>query len=187
MLCFFYYIIYIILYILYSLQKTTLQTDINNFTRKIKLRAHFGTTKEDENNKKEFYIKNKNSTWTPNKTHHTIKTFIEAFQNEIENLPKNNTQRKYNLTKDEREALEKFQQRDDIIITNADQGGAIVIQDVEKYIEEANRQLHDETFYKKCNTDLTQRHNNLINHTIDSFKNSHHIDELRNFENAAYN
>ena len=55
-------------------------------------------------------------------------------------------------------------------------GGAIVIQDVEKYIEEANRQLHDKT-YKKCNTDLTQRHNNLINHTIDSFKNLYLIDE----------
>ena len=102
--------------------------------------------------------------------HYTIKTFIKAFHNEIENLPKNNTQRKYNLTKDEREALEKFQQRDDIIITNADKGG-------DKYIEEANSQLHDETFYKKCNTDLTQRHNKLINHTIDSFKNLYHIDE----------
>ena len=35
----------------------------------------------------------------------------------------------------------------------------------------------NETFYKKCNTDLTQRHNNLIKHIIDSFKNSYHIDE----------
>ena len=52
-----------------NFNSTTLQTDINNFTQKIKLRTHFGPTKEDKNNKKEFYIKNKNSTWTPNKTH----------------------------------------------------------------------------------------------------------------------
>ena len=168
-----------------NFNSTTLQTDINNFTRKIKLRAHFGTTKEDENNKKEFYIKNKNSTWTPNKTHHTIKTFIEAFQNEIENLPKNNTQRKYNLTKDEREALEKFQQRDDIIITNADKGGAIVIQDVEKYIEEANRQLHDETFSKKMRhwpdpktQQFNQPHHRLFQKLVSHW--------WTNFENATY-
>ena len=36
---------------------TTLQTDISNFLRKIKLKAHFGATENENNNKKEFYIK----------------------------------------------------------------------------------------------------------------------------------
>ena len=40
-------------------------------------------------------------------------------------------------------------------ITNADKGGAVVIQDTEDYIKEANRQLSDTTFYKKHQIDLT--------------------------------
>ena len=73
---------------------TTLQNDINDFTRKIKLKAHFGTDNNDDesnNNKKEFYIKGNKSTWTPKQAHHTVKTFIEAFGNEIDNLPKMKT------------------------------------------------------------------------------------------------
>ena len=46
-----------------------------------------------------------------------------------------NTKRpKYNLTKGEQKALEELTKKDDIIITNADEGGAIVIMDIDKYI-----------------------------------------------------
>ena len=68
-----------------------------------------------------------------------MKTCIEAFQNEIENLPPKQTRRKYNLTKEERQALKDLQARDGIIITNEDKGGAIVIQDVNDYVKEAIR------------------------------------------------
>ena len=39
--------------------------------------------------------------------------------------------------------MEELTKRKDIIITNADKGGAVVIMDVEKYINEANHQLSD--------------------------------------------
>ena len=39
--------------------------------------------------------------------------------------------------------MEELAKRKDIFIANADKGGAVVIMDVEKYINEANRQLSD--------------------------------------------
>ena len=46
----------------------------------------------------------------------------------------------------------------DIIITNTDKGGAIVIMDIDKYISEAQRQLNDKNNYKKLQTDPTLQH-----------------------------
>ena len=54
-----------------------------------------------------------------------------------------------NLKKEELEALDSIKAMDDIVITKADKGGAIVIQDVENYIVEAERQLSDKSFTKK--------------------------------------
>ena len=133
---------------------------LNYFPRKIKLKAHFNTNKnniqnnidsnhDDENNEKQFYIKNKKSTWEPYNVHHTVNTFIEAFNNELNNQPDKNLKPRYNLTKSERKALEDLKKRTDIVITNVDRGGAVVIQDVKDYIKEANKQLNNRTYYQK--------------------------------------
>ena len=63
-----------------------------------------------------------------------------------------------------------MQKRKDIIISNADKGGAVVIMDVEKYIKEANRQLSNKHKYKKLQEDPTLQHSNLVKDTIDRFK-----------------
>ena len=77
---------------------------------------------------------------------------------------------KPNLYEEEQKAMEELTKRKDIIITNADKSGAVVIMDVEKYINEANRQLSDECKYKKLQEDPTLQHSNLVNNTIDRFK-----------------
>ena len=66
--------------------------------------------------------------------------------------------------------MEELTKRKDIIITNADKDGAVVIIDVEKYIKEANRQLSNKRNYKKLQKDPTLQHSNLVNDTIDRFK-----------------
>ena len=60
-----------------------------------------------------------------------------------------NTKRPNNLTKGEQKALEELSKKDDIIITNADKEGAIVVMDIDRYISAAQRQLNDEKNYKK--------------------------------------
>ena len=51
--------------------------------------------------------------------------------------------------------MEELAKRKYIIINNADKGGAVVIMDVEKYINETNRQLSDKRNYKKLPEDPT--------------------------------
>ena len=43
--------------------------------------------------------------------------------------------------------------------------------DVEKYIKEAKRQLSDKRNYKTRQEDQTLQHSNLVNNTIERFKN----------------
>ena len=60
--------------------------------------------------------------------------------------------------------------RDDLVITKADKGGAVIIMDVDAYVSEANKQLNDKKFYKKLTYDPTQVHAERINKAIDHFK-----------------
>ena len=46
-----------------------------------------------------------------------------------------NLNNKQNLSVEEKKALGELQSRDDIVITEADKGGAVVILDVEDYIK----------------------------------------------------
>ena len=59
-----------------------------------------------------------------------------------------------------------MKRRDDIIITSADKDGAIVIQDVQQRVKEAERQLNIENFRPLLN-DPTKINNNTVNKTKD--------------------
>ena len=82
--------------------------------------------------------------WIPEETHHTVKTFIKAFNKELEIEEKFEKETlKSDLTKNEPDALPQLSQRDEIITTKADKGGAVVVIDVDGYIRESNRQLNN--------------------------------------------
>ena len=51
--------------------------------------------------------------------------------------------------------MEELAKRKDIVITNADKGGALVIMDAEKYTNEANRQLFDKSNWMSLQEDST--------------------------------
>ena len=71
-----------------------------------------------------------NKTWVPNNKHHSIETFIEAARNEINNEIENTKRPNYsNLSVKEQKALQELQSRDDIVITETDKNGAVVILD----------------------------------------------------------
>ena len=87
---------------------------------------HILNTKQINQQQKKIYLKKPtDKTWIPKKTHHTIETFIEATNNEInEEIAHIKPPRYSNLSKREQKALEDQQERDDIVIVNADKGGA---------------------------------------------------------------
>ncbi len=158
------------------LNKKDVLRDVNKFNRRIKLKSHFGTTLEKGN----LYFKN-NSTWEPKDVHHTVKTFVDDFSQQVQNSLKNETKdvafNRKNLSKKENQALEDLKNREDIVICNADKGGAVVISDVKDYVKEANRQLTDQSFYKKVSYNPTPEHAALVNNAIDQLKNRNILEE----------
>ena len=156
-------------------QKTKLKDDIKKFNRRIKLRSHFGIS-----NNELHPFKTSNDTWEPKDIHHTVKTFIEKFTNEI-NISMEQESQKHkhikNLSKKEDEALQALMQRNDIIICNADKGGSCVIIDVDDYIKEGERQLTDQSFYKVLPSDPTKMHNELVQNVIESLQKKHLLEK----------
>ena len=90
---------------------------------------------------------------------------------------KTQKQPKVNPTLGKRKALHDLQMRDDIIITKADKSGATVIWDVKDYLKEAEKQLNNQTFYKKLETCPTGEHTRLTQNTLDEFVHNGGISE----------
>ena len=67
--------------------------------------------------------------------------------------------------------MKELSEREDIIITKADKGGAVVIVDVKDYIKEAEGQLNNTENYKKLQEDPTATNMKSINDAIERFKN----------------
>ena len=59
---------------------------------------------------------------------------------------------------------------DNLIVTKAKKGGAVVLQDVSNYIKEANRQLCDEAFHKKGPINPTGESSALVSNALDGLK-----------------
>ena len=159
------------------IDKKELFSDIKKFGRRIKLPDHFGNTSTDKPAFKNI------STWEPNNSHHMVMTFMEDFTRKVNNELESGTRNErkgsktQNLSKAKQEALDQIKSMNDIIITKADKGGACVIQDVRKYIDEAERQLSDRTFYKKVNTNPTDEHAALVANALDDLKQQELLDE----------
>jgi hypothetical protein len=72
-----------------------------------------------------------------------------------------------NLMDRERKALAELLRASNIIIKPADKGSAVVIQNLDDYINEGLRQLSDPLFYRETKDDLTHLHNRLITDLIE--------------------
>ena len=159
-----------------KIDKKELINDISKFNRRIKLKSHFGEALPNDG----LYFKN-DSNWEPANPHHTVKTFAENFKNKIVDSLKNNqqsgNQNRKNLNKKESKALNDLKDRDDIIITKADKGGAVVINDVDNYIKEANRQLSNRNHYRKVKENPTSEHAALVENAIDGLRIDGILDE----------
>ena len=74
----------------------------------------------------------------------------------MQNTPtiKPNSNKKYNISSAERNAIKSLANDQSIIIKEADTGGAVVIMDRERYIEKVEHMLSDKKkYYEKLDTD----------------------------------
>ena len=72
--------------------------------------------------------------WTSKETHHTVEMFTEALENKELEIEVEKATIKSNLIKNEADARQQLSQRNDIMVTKADKGGAVVTIDVADYI-----------------------------------------------------
>ena len=73
--------------------------------------------------------------------------------------------------------IQELKERDDIVIKPADKGSAVVVMDKVSYLEEANRQLTDERFYKKLDSDPTEEFGTKITQELKIMKENSYIDK----------
>ena len=59
-----------------------------------------------------------------------------------------------------------------IIVTKADKGGAVIIADVDDYVQEANQQLGNKEFHKKITIGSTEINQMKVTRTISEVKSS---------------
>ena len=88
---------------------------------------------------------------------------MERFSHENK-LPKNN------LADTDKNAIEYFSKRNDLVITKAGKGGATVFLVVKDYITKANKRLQDNAFYQKLNAYPTAKHSEIVNFATENFR-----------------
>ena len=155
-----------------AINKDTINKQFDDFFRRIKLTAYFKNKKNKNlSSEEDRFKKPTNKNWILTNNHYSIGTFIEATRSEIQEKVEKTRPSKYsNLTIKELKAMQELQSRNDIVITDADKGGAVVILDVEDYVKQAERQLNNKENYRKKICDPTTANNETIQKVISRFQ-----------------
>ena len=121
-----------------------LNEEITEFTRKIRLVEYFEGN-EDEND--ESLVRNK-SNWIPPKGRDKD---LESFVSNVRDIPlhPNENNIKYNLLKPQQNCITSLANDKNIIIKEADKGGATVIMDTSLYREQIDKLLSNPDYYKQ--------------------------------------
>ena len=160
--------------------------DIDKFARRLTLREYHTPENIDEITDSPGYQpsilqqlnqKERNTRYRPSREPY-LNTYVDRLRQEITNEMLHNQRfQRNNLSKREIAALDRLSNNREIVIKPADKGGATVILNAIDYVEEAKRQLDNEIYYKKIESDLTSEHEQLINQCIDTYKNNGELEE----------
>ena len=123
--------------------------------------------------------------WQPPKGPLHLESFILTNEHDLNNTFVKSP-RGHNISREERQSMKNLPKTTDIVIKQADKGGATVILDRADYIKEGRRQLSDTSFYTKLDADPTEHNNLRVNALIDSLKTREEISrslskKLQNF------
>jgi hypothetical protein len=95
-----------------------------------------------------FYNKTSSTFTPPSRRDIYLDFYIEDISNEIMHSSKQKRFRP-NISKQKLQSLKDLSRDTNIVIKKADKSKTIVIMNKQKYIDEVNRQLNDERYYKK--------------------------------------
>jgi hypothetical protein len=140
--------------------------DFKEFHRKLELKKYFKDNPTDEIPKIQKLFTPK-SNWRPPVPNKTLETFYRAVKND---LIKVNQQRTTlgpdNLSKEDRAFLKELKQNPHVTIKKSDKGSAIVLMNMSDYLREGYKQLNDQQFYQKLDSDPTNKIAIKINKVI---------------------
>ena len=128
-------------------------------------------------------LKPKQSKWTPSPGKFTaVDHYIDKCRREVNQIDFKRRLTKHNLSYNEQQALRKLRSRRDVVIRQADKGGAFVVWRRDLYIAEAKRQLEDQRFYEKILSDATQSSQQTVQSFINAaIENNHGMVWYGNF------
>ena len=92
--------------------------------------------------------------------------FFNKCRHDVNKLNFNRNTKFSNLYSEERAALQNSSRRKDIIVKEADKGGALVVWRADLYQKEALRQLSDTSFYAKVDKNITSTNQQIVKSTI---------------------
>jgi hypothetical protein len=160
-----------------SLDSQRLKNDVTEGCRRVRLKELFYQPDKEEQGPPRFY---KKTFYVPPSGRDQA---LDAYCNTIESLVSDFSPNKHfrdNLSPPQRKAMGELRQlvQDRVIrISQADKGGAVVVQNTEDYIREANRQLTDTVHYKTVSNDPTPKITTSSNKLVKELPSNGHIDE----------
>ena len=140
--------------------------DNEQFCRRLRLQEYFSTK---NHNKCSSTNNNKTKEWTPpDGRNQFIDSFVNRARTYCDNFVSSiSHDTRSNLPTNQQTALKDLSTNNDIVIKEADKGGAITILNKEDYITDCNTLLEDNSTYHKTTTNMMQTHlkeaENLLN------------------------
>jgi hypothetical protein len=163
------------------------RTDLDSLHRRLRLRARFEDDSEDDDSRFSdnnllssdpfFHRKFRQpSSFNPVEPL-ALEAMILSNEHDFNNRPLFKPNRERNLTPGEFLAIKELQNLNHkIVVKAADKGSAVVVQDRETYLAEAERQLSNPSFYLHVEEDLTEKHRLEIQEYIDQMYSDGELD-----------
>ncbi len=154
-----------------------LKCDVIDFCRKLRLSEEF--YKEDDSAEEEDerpLVRNKSSYRGKKGRDQVLDTYI----NFLENSPMDKKEKQnFNLKTHEKWTLAKLKARTDIVIKQADKGGAVVIMDRDYYKDKVGSMLLDRTHYQDVDSNEDKKVSDKISRFIDKYKHELKTQEIK--------
>ena len=161
-----------------------MEKDIKDFTRKLRLVEFFSENPELDTLDSSL-VKNKSNFRPPQNRNSTLESVIKFLQKQ--SFYKENFKNKSNISKHEWQDILNLKKIKDIIIKEADKGGAVVIMNNKHYLKMISDHLNDETTYKMVESNCDTKAMKGITKIIEKYKDNLTKKEKEYLVSFSYN
>ena len=142
-----------------SVDMTQTKADLWWFDYRLRWKDFWEDRQDAQNDNEDFGLKSKNQDpkAPPKSADAALEAYIKSINLNVLNTTYKNTEDD-NLSTEERQALKSLKTREDIVVKRVDKGSGVCVMERNLYIQEAEKQLQNEKYYKKLNEDPTDKY-----------------------------